>query len=945
MHKSTATTACFSDDYVSNVCLKHLMRSCINCTINKQYTRSKNINCPLKRPAATMTTMTSTIKMTMVTTTTTTATPNNKTSINNSIICKSQGANNSSSRYCHSAQTMKAIKRQQQQQQHLQFSNTSILAPSSSSSTAHPAAFTSPTSSSSSSTTSPYTLSSSASSPLTSVSTLAAAPSIASRRTSVSISSPYLHTVYSKKHMGRRKRSNNDPVDNNGINSCIRILLIVSFIKPFYMWYRFIKSIILTSFKPTERLQCHNKGSIHKKSSASVSASSSITNNNNATTSASSRTTKSLSSSPSPRSKCIRGVLPPIRTTSFITLLTIICLETILLSTMSSCAKTFYMHWNTSNSIFRIDNTDHIIDVNKGNLAFEFDQVHIICPVYEPGTYENETEKYIIYNVSKVEYETCRITNADPRVIAICDKPQKLMFFTITFRPFTPQPGGLEFLPGNDYYFISTSSKDDLYRRIGGRCSTDNMKVVFKVCCVSEEKNKTISSGTGTSSGGKIGQQGETGGVSSTAVGGSGGNGGSSPTDTTGGNNNAIANVGGGNSMSGEDINLSNTNLNRNQQFSNHPHHVNNINTIGINGINTGMLPNGVMNPGVPGGSNNYGLQMNPMLNTPNVGGGATSINTNIDQYNRIPMQPNSINVLNNNIGGGGLGLGSHGGGGIMMTPGGMHNGITMISTGGGGGGMGAGMPGIHQYHGQTGIRINNVPSTHHTYLKNINSNNNNNNDHDHQHYDKHPNEVVKNEELTYNSAAPRLSTPFSKFISWWHWLCRFWSSGGGVGGGIGGAASTMLLKATMDRDMEVTTVASLSVAAESFTVQPSTTTKSKPTTTHRIHYNNSLLNYVLRINKQFVNFKSILYNNLIYSIIALFVILLIQFVRYNFVLKITNNYNSNNNNRSPLSSTTAKTSSLIITTTTTTNTNFLTSYDNLTQKKFIKEQQQQHIR
>lgn len=103
---------------------------------------------------------------------------------------------------------------------------------------------------------------------------------------------------------------------------------------------------------------------------------------------------------------------------------------------------------------FRIDNTDHIIDVNKGNLAFEFDQVHIICPVYEPGTFENETERYIIYNVSKVEYETCRITNADPRVIAICDKPQKLMFFTITFRPFTPQPGGLEFLPGNDYYFI-----------------------------------------------------------------------------------------------------------------------------------------------------------------------------------------------------------------------------------------------------------------------------------------------------------------------------------------------------------------------------------------------------------------------------------------------------------------------------------------------------------
>lgn len=49
---------------------------------------------------------------------------------------------------------------------------------------------------------------------------------------------------------------------------------------------------------------------------------------------------------------------------------------------------------------FRIDNTDHIIDVNKNNAAFEYDQVNIICPVYQPGTYDEEAEKYIIYNVS-----------------------------------------------------------------------------------------------------------------------------------------------------------------------------------------------------------------------------------------------------------------------------------------------------------------------------------------------------------------------------------------------------------------------------------------------------------------------------------------------------------------------------------------------------------------
>ncbi len=90
-------------------------------------------------------------------------------------------------------------------------------------------------------------------------------------------------------------------------------------------------------------------------------------------------------------------------------------------------------------------------------------------------------EKYIIYNVSRDEFENCQITNPNPRVIAICDKPHELIYFTITFRSFTPTPGGLEFRPGKDYFFISTSSRSDLYRRIGGRCSSHNMRVVFKV--------------------------------------------------------------------------------------------------------------------------------------------------------------------------------------------------------------------------------------------------------------------------------------------------------------------------------------------------------------------------------------------------------------------------------------------------------------------------------
>lgn len=50
----------------------------------------------------------------------------------------------------------------------------------------------------------------------------------------------------------------------------------------------------------------------------------------------------------------------------------------------------------------------------------------------------------------------------------------------------------------NEFLVISlaTSSKDDLHRRIGGRCSTNNMKVVFKVCCAPEtdSRNATTTS-------------------------------------------------------------------------------------------------------------------------------------------------------------------------------------------------------------------------------------------------------------------------------------------------------------------------------------------------------------------------------------------------------------------------------------------------------------------
>lgn len=140
---------------------------------------------------------------------------------------------------------------------------------------------------------------------------------------------------------------------------------------------------------------------------------------------------------------------------------------------------------------FRIDNTDHIIDVSVG------DRVDFICPLYHLDDGKVEfPETFIIYAVDKEDYDSCRIMDQHPRAIAKCDSPRERKFFTVSFRSFSPSPGALEFKPGNDYHFISTSSKMDLHNRVGGRCRDNNMKLVFKVADPSKTTTTTTTTTT-----------------------------------------------------------------------------------------------------------------------------------------------------------------------------------------------------------------------------------------------------------------------------------------------------------------------------------------------------------------------------------------------------------------------------------------------------------------
>merc|ERR1711936_1006991 len=171
------------------------------------------------------------------------------------------------------------------------------------------------------------------------------------------------------------------------------------------------------------------------------------------------------------------------------TMNSLLILFTLLSTSVGSKVRNVY--WNTTTASFSEE--PKTVIVNQGNLPWEYDQVNIICPVFKPGT--SHGEQHIIYSVEKEEFDNCRVTSPRPRIVAICNRPQTFMYFTITFRSFTPTPGGLEFRPGKEYYFVSTSNNKDIHRRVGGWCSSHNMRMVFKVA-ENDDNDKVFDSAT-----------------------------------------------------------------------------------------------------------------------------------------------------------------------------------------------------------------------------------------------------------------------------------------------------------------------------------------------------------------------------------------------------------------------------------------------------------------
>ena len=147
-------------------------------------------------------------------------------------------------------------------------------------------------------------------------------------------------------------------------------------------------------------------------------------------------------------------------------------------SALVSGSQVRNVYWNTSSASFG-QKPVMTVTVNEGNLPWEYDQLNLICPHNSSGG--EEEEHHIIYIVTREEFQACQVRGKKPKIVAVCNQAHKFQYFTITFRNFSPTPGGLEFRPGQSYYLISTSTLGDITRREGGFCSSHNMKIIFKV--------------------------------------------------------------------------------------------------------------------------------------------------------------------------------------------------------------------------------------------------------------------------------------------------------------------------------------------------------------------------------------------------------------------------------------------------------------------------------
>ncbi|KAL5007448.1 hypothetical protein ScPMuIL_016254 [Solemya velum] len=117
----------------------------------------------------------------------------------------------------------------------------------------------------------------------------------------------------------------------------------------------------------------------------------------------------------------------------------------------------------------------------------------IVCPRYDKGTPKHTWEYYIIYRVSREEFDNCIIYNpANVTKIVNCSVPTEQRYFTLLIKTFQPVPGVMDFIPGKSYFFITTSkgSAVGLNNQLAGACKRNQMKIIVNITDPQQEPTR-----------------------------------------------------------------------------------------------------------------------------------------------------------------------------------------------------------------------------------------------------------------------------------------------------------------------------------------------------------------------------------------------------------------------------------------------------------------------
>lgn len=145
------------------------------------------------------------------------------------------------------------------------------------------------------------------------------------------------------------------------------------------------------------------------------------------------------------------------------------------------------LFWNASNPIFSHETRGAEMNVRVG------EKLDIYCP---QSSNLEEPLFLKVFMVPEEGYETCTSAMRNAKKLFTCDQPDQEKKYTLLFQEVNPNPFGLEFQRGQNYFLVSTAdgTPNGINNLEGGVCEMFNMRIKLAVSEAYEDEEILITS-------------------------------------------------------------------------------------------------------------------------------------------------------------------------------------------------------------------------------------------------------------------------------------------------------------------------------------------------------------------------------------------------------------------------------------------------------------------